>query len=150
MSEADTAVYATRPLVETLCRLAADADPEPVAVGLALVPAAELEATDSPGTALESVPDDASVFAEFYFPGAGDALENVFGIDLSMPVGTDGRFLSHPDGFTDLSVGDDLHARVLVAVPPYGTDDVRGFARDGRRLDVRLVAARSAANEFEA
>jgi hypothetical protein len=142
-------VYATWPLVETLCRLATDADPNPVTVSLSTVPADDLDpaAGESGGRDAElpvsSLDPATPVFAEFYFPEAGRALRDVFGVDLSTPAGTDGRFLSHPDGDPDISLTDDLHVRVLVAVPPYDPGDVRAFDRNGRRLDLRLVDARS-------
>jgi hypothetical protein len=144
-------VYATCPLVETLCRLASDADPTPVTVSLSTVPASDLDAPvrEADGSGVEttvrigSLDPDTPVFAEFYVPEAGRALRDVFGVDLSTPAGTDGRFLSHPDGDPDVSLTDDLHVRILVAVPPYEPETVRAFDRNGRRLDLRLVDARS-------
>ncbi len=142
-------VYATRPLLETCCRLAADADPEPVNVSLATVVASDLEAVAGDGDALDSLAPDTDVFAEFYFPGAGESLNTVFGMDLATPAGTDGRFLSHPDGLPEVSVTDDLHVRILVAVPPYEPEQVRAYDRNGQQLDMVLVAARSKDESFE-
>jgi hypothetical protein len=141
-------VYATRPLVKTCCRLAADADPQPVNVSLSAAAAGDLVPAGD-GLALSELGPDEPVFSEFYFPGAGESLSAVFGMDLATPAGTDGRFLSHPDGLPDVSVTDDLHARILVAVPPYEPEEVRAFDRNGRRLDLCLVAARSADENFE-
>jgi len=141
-------VYATRALVETCCRLAADADSEPLAVSLVAKAAGKLEAADGEGTPLAELDPDTEVFAEFYLPGAGESLSAVFGMDLSTPSGTDGRFLSHPDGLPEVSVTDDVHVRILVAVPPYGVEDVRAYDRNGRRLDLVLVAAHAAEEEL--
>jgi len=137
----DRPVYATRPLVEALCVLAEDADPRPLSVALATSARDELVAADGSGESLAAVPDDAAVFSDFYFPNAGDAVSKVFGVDLATPAGqTKGRFLSHPRGDPDPSVTDDFAARLLVAVPPWGAENVRAYDRRGRRRLV-LVAA---------
>lgn len=134
-------VYATRALVEALCELATDAEPDTLSVVLTVRPAGDLDADDGPGTPLADVPADTPVFAEFYLPDAGSALTAVFGVDLATPSGrTRGRFLSHPDGDPDPSVMDDLAARLLVAVPPWSADNIRAYDRRGRR-DLVLLAA---------
>lgn len=134
-------VYATRPLVEALCAIAADAEPRPLTVSLATSRPADLAASDGPGTPLADVPADAAVFSDFYFPGAASSISAVFGVDLGTPAGgTKGRFLAHPRGEREPTLTDDLAARLLVAVPPWTTEDVRAYDRRGRRRLV-LVAA---------
>jgi len=132
-------VYATRALVDVLCELAADAEPGSVSVRLAATPAADLRPTD--GDAV-SIDPDARVLSDFYFPDAGDALTRVFGVDLAAPAGqTAGRFVSHPRGNPDVTITDDLHALVLVAVPPWDADSVRAHDRSGTRQNLVLVDA---------
>lgn len=138
----DDPVYATRALVDVLLALAEDADPKPLNVALAVTPADDLVETESPGLSLDTLAPDAPVFSDFYFPGAGNSIEAVFGVDLATPAGISGRFHTHPDGDPSLSVEDDFAARVLLAVPPYERAGVRAFDRRGRR-DLVLVAAES-------
>jgi hypothetical protein len=139
-------VYATRALADVLCELAADADPDDLSVRLAATPAGDLQSTDGDSTGLDP---DQPVLSDFYFPDAGDALTNVFGMDLATPTGqTAGRFVSHPDGRYDVSSTDDLHARLLVAVPPWEADAVRAYDRSGRRRDLVLVDATAPADEI--
>lgn len=135
-------VHATRALVDVLLELAEDADPRTLSVALAATPAGDLEATDGPGTALADLDPDTPVLSDFYFPGTGESIEAVFGVDLSTPAGVTGRFLTHPAGDPEMDVSDDLAARVLLAVPPYDRTDVRAYDRRGRR-DLVLVAAAS-------
>ncbi|NIB98227.1 hypothetical protein [Halobacterium sp. R2-5] len=131
--------YATRALVSVLCELAADADPGELSVRLAATRAGDLRPTDGPLTGLDA---ETPVLSDFYFPDAGSSLAGVFGVDLATPTGqTAGRFVSHPDGDPTVSVTDDLHATVLVAVPPWNVEDVRAYDRDDRRLDFVLVDA---------
>lgn len=141
-------VYATHALVETLCALAADAEPRALSVALATSAPSALDASDGTGTPLAEVPADAAVFSDFYFPDAGRALDAVFGVDLATPSGqTKGRFLAHPMGDRDPALGDDLAARLLVAVPPWNVADVRAYDRRGRRRLV-LVAAETPEEEM--
>jgi hypothetical protein len=137
-------VYATRALVDVLCELAADADPGSVSVRLAATRTGDLEATDGDGTI--GLDPDTSVLSDFYFPDAGDALTRVFGVDLAAPTGqTAGRFVSHPDGNPDVTVTDDLHAQLLVGIPPWDASDVRAHDRSGTRRDLVLVDAEAPA-----
>jgi hypothetical protein len=134
-----TPVYATRALLDVLCELAADADPGSVSIRLAATPARDLQTADGGAPRLDP---DARVLSDFYFPDAGDALTRVFGVDLAAPAGqTAGRFVSHPDGNPDVAVTDDLHALVLVAVPPWDADSVRAHDRGGTRQELVLVDA---------
>jgi proteasome lid subunit RPN8/RPN11 len=132
-------VHATRALVDVLCELAADADPTSLSVRLAATPAGDLRPTDG---ALTGVDPETPVLSDFYFPDAGDALTNVFGMDLATPTGqTAGRFASHPDGNPDVAVTDDLHAQLLVAVPPWNPENVRAYDRSGTARELVLVDA---------
>lgn len=146
--EADDPVYATRALVDVLLELADDADPKALNVSLTVTSAAELLAVDGPGQPLSDLDPSTKVFSDFYFPGAGDSIEAVFGVDLATPAGISGRFLTHPDGDPEMNVTDDFAARILLAVPPYERDDVRAFDRRGRRHLV-LVAAESGEPELD-
>jgi hypothetical protein len=141
--EGEKSVYATAGLLDVLLELARDAEPRPANVALIAVPAADLDDAADDGDAVEPGTLDAGtpVFAEFYFPDAGESLTRVFGVDLSTPAGqTQGRFLSHPRGDPEVSLTDDLHAVLLVAVPPWEPGNVRAYARSGRRLSLRRVA----------
>ena len=103
-------IYATQGLVETLLRMAGDADPESVTIAVAVTPAEELSGADlEPGT---------PVFTHFYMPSAGNSVSEVFGFDLGTPVAqSNGLFVSHPAGRLDVTKEDDLHEVVFVAVP---------------------------------
>jgi len=121
-----------------LCELAADADPDSISVRLAATRAGDLR----PTAGALAVDAETPVLSEFYFPDAGESLSGVFGMDLAAPTGqTAGRFVSHPAGDPTVSVTDDLHATVLVAVPPWNADEVRAYDRDDERLDLVLVDA---------
>jgi hypothetical protein len=122
-----------------LCELAADADPESISVRLAATPARDLVPTDGD---LPSVEPETAVLSDFYFPDAGKSLTSVFGVDLATPTGqTAGRFVSHPDGNPDVAITDDLHAQVLIAVPPWEAENVRAYGRNGTRRDLVLLDA---------
>lgn len=146
----DGPVYATRPLVQALLEYARDREPDPVSVALGSRPAGELEPDDGAGVEPDSIPVDTGVFADFTFPGAGGAVNFVFGVDLGRPAGTaQGRFVSHPDGNPELSSSDDLASRVLVAIPPWTLDDVRAYDRNGGRESLAVVAASAPAAAFD-
>ena len=125
-------VYVTRGLVETLLRLAREAEPSDVTISLAVTPAKDL-----PGTGLEP---ETPVFTDFYLPSAGSSVNAVFGMDLGTPAGqTQGRFVSHPDGYMGVSKVDDLHEVVFVAIPPWDSDSFGAFDRSGRKQDVDIL-----------
>jgi hypothetical protein len=131
-------VYATRGLVTVLLELAADAEPGDVSAALAATAAGDLDAADAD----PALDPETPVFTDFYLPGVGDAVERVFGMDLSVPAGqTHGRFVSHPRGGLDVTLADDLAATMLVAVPPWEEESVAAFDRSGRRLPLELVDA---------
>lgn len=138
-------VFVARPLLDVLLEFASDSDPQAVSIGLATVTAKMLvQNLDAPADtmSLDALDPDQPVYAEFFLPSAGKSVENVFGVNLATSPGrTRGRFVSHPDGDTGLSVTDDLSVRVLVATPPYDGENVRAYDRNGRRLELVLVAA---------
>jgi hypothetical protein len=142
--------WITTPLLNVLLELAADAEPRTANVLLVATAAADLEPKADDGTPLSALEASTPVFSDFYFPDVGNAVQNVFGVDLGTPAGqTHGRFLSHPKGDPDLSTTDDLHATVLVAIPPWTPENVRAYDRHSSRLDLRRVAASARAAEFE-
>lgn len=122
----------TRGLVDTLLRLAEQKDPDSTTIPLAVTEAAGLPDADIPG--------DTPVFTHFYMSNEGDALNAVFGVDLNTPVGqTPGMFVSHPRGDLRVSKRDDLREVVFVAVPPWDTESVRAFGRDGQQKDLSIL-----------
>lgn len=129
----ETTVYATHGLVEALCDLASEAEPESVTISLAVTPAGEF---------VPWLPPEAPVFTHFYFPAAGRSLSAVFGMDIETPAGqTQGRFVSHPQGRLALEQTDDLHGVVFVAIPPWETDSMAVFSRNGIERPLELVDA---------
>jgi len=125
-------VYVTRGLVETLLRLAREAEPSDVTISLAVTRAEDLPDAD--------LDPETPVFTDFYLPSAGGSVNAVFGMDLGTPAGqTQGRFVSHPDGYMGVSKLDDLHEVVFVAIPPWDTDSFGAFDRSGRKQDVEVL-----------
>ena len=125
-------VYVTRGLVETLLRMARDAEPNDVTISLAVTEAAELPDAD--------LDPETPVFTDFYLPSAGGSVNAVFGMDLGTPAGqTQGRFVSHPDGYMGVSKLDDLHEVIFVAIPPWDTDNFGAFDRSGRTVEVEIL-----------
>lgn len=121
-------IYLTRGLQASLCRQAADREPDSVTIPIAVTPAGEL-----PETGLDP---ETPVFTHFYLPRTGDSLTAVFGVDLGTPVGqTQGLFVSHPRGELAISKRDDLHEVVFVGVPPWEAESMAAFDRRGRRRD---------------
>lgn len=137
VTAADTpeTAYVAADLLEALCELAADREPDPATVPLGVTPAEELGV---------DLPDGVGVFTHLYLPEAGRSVRAVFGVDLGTPAGrTPGLFLAHPDGRREVTREDDLREVVLVAVPPWEPEAVVAFDRRGRRrrlerLDVTL------------
>lgn len=125
-------VYVTRGLVETLLRLASEAEPDEVTISLAVTPAGDLPET--------GLPRETPVFTDFYLPSAGSSVNAVFGMDLGTPVGqTQGRFVSHPAGTLDVSETDDLHEVVFVAIPPWDRESFAAFDRAGRKQEIEVL-----------
>lgn len=125
-------VYVTRGLVETLLRMASEAEPDDVTISLAVTQAAELPDAD--------LDPETPVFTDFYLPSAGGSVSAVFGMDLGTPVGqTHGRFVSHPGGYMGVSELDDLHEVVFVAIPPWDDESFGAFDRSGRKREVTVL-----------
>lgn len=125
-------VYVTRGLVDTLLRLGREAEPDDVTISLAVTRAEDLPDAD--------LDPETPVFTDFYLPSAGGSVNAVFGMDLGTPAGqTQGRFVSHPDGYMGVSKLDDLHEVIFVAIPPWDTDSFGAFDRSGRRQDVTVL-----------
>lgn len=125
-------VYVTRGLVETLLRLAREAEPNDVTISLAVTRAEDLPEAD--------LNPETPVFTDFYLPSTGGSVNAVFGMDLGTPAGqTQGRFVSHPDGYMGVSKLDDLHEVIFVAIPPWDTDSFGAFDRSGRKKDVEIL-----------
>ena len=125
-------VYATRGLVESLLRSAAEADPDEVSISISVTRAEEL-----PDAGL---PPETPVFTHFYMPEAGGSVNFVFGVELGTPAGqTQGRFVSHPNGELRVRQTDDFKELVFVAVPPWDTDSLAVFDRRGREQPLELL-----------
>jgi len=133
-------VYVTEGLIEALLGFARERDPGSVTIGLSVAPAGEL---DPPVDVQPGTP----VFTHFYMPGE-DSVSAVFGIDLGTPR-TQGRFVSHPEGDPELSRTDDLHEVVFVAVPPWESDSLAAFSRDGVRKSLERLAGAPPAESIE-
>jgi hypothetical protein len=128
-------IYATLGLVEVLLELAREAEPESVTVEVSVTRASEFDAN-------LGLDPETPVLTHFYMPNAGESVSEVFGMNLTTSAGqTQGRFVSHPDGKLQVRREDDLHGVVLVAVPPWDTDSVRAFARDGTGRELVLLDA---------
>jgi len=125
-------LYVTRGLVDSLLGLASERDPEQTTIPIAVTSAENLPDADlAAGT---------PVFTHFYMPGSGGSVSAVFGVDLGTPAGqTQGRFVSHPEGDLRLSMRDDLHEVVFVAVPPYGEESLAAFDRSGRQQEFTVL-----------
>jgi len=129
-------IYATRGLLTVLCEFAQDAEPHSVTAGLATTPADDLD-----GDVGDADPDT-PVFTDFYMPKTGESITAVFGMDLSTPSGqTQGRFVSHPDGNPDLTIEDDLHELVFVAVPPWTPENVAVYDRRSNPKELAVLDA---------
>lgn len=125
-------VYVTRGLVETLLRLAREAEPDDVTISVAVTQAEELPDAD--------LPPETPVFTDFYLPSAGASVRAVFGMDLGTPAGqTHGRFVSHPSGYMGVDKTDDLHEVIFVAVPPWDTDSFGAFDRAGQSREITIL-----------
>lgn len=131
--EGDRPVYATRGLVDLLLERASATEPAQVNVVLDSTPATAFD-TDL------GVDPSTPVLSHVYFPIAGRAVSDVFGVDLGTPAGRGrARFLSHPQGPAELTRRDDLASVVLLAVPPWET--ITAFDRRGRELPFTVVDA---------
>lgn len=128
-------IYVTRGLLAVLLELADEAEPDAVTASLSVTTAGEFQGD-------LGVDEETPVFTHFYLPETGESVNSVFGLDISTPMGqTQGRFVSHPDGNLGVTVEDDLHEVVLVAVPPWEQGSVAAFGRDGSRHELGVVDA---------
>ena len=130
-------VYITRALADVLLGLAADEAPNDVTTGVSVVPARELEGADG-------LPPETPVFTDFYLPNAGNAVNAVFGVDLSTPAGSaEGLFVSHPAGELAVTKYDDLSQVIFIATPPWEPSDssFAAFDRTGERRPLEIVDA---------
>ncbi|MFA9426216.1 hypothetical protein [Natronorubrum sp. A-ect3] len=131
-------VYITRALADVLLDLASDADPDRVTTGVSVTPAGELEGAES------GIPPETPVFTDFYLPDPGNAVNAVFGVDLSTPARqAQGQFVSHPVRELEVTRRDDLAEVIFVAVPPWTLDE-RSFAafdRRGKRQQLEIIDA---------
>lgn len=150
--------FVTAGLLDALRELAADREPEAVSTLLATTPAGEFDVALGVGGAIvdeDAIVDDGlapetPVFTDFYLPSEGRSVDAVFGMDVSVPhAQAQGRFVSHPRGELSVGTRDDLHEVVLVAVPPWGRDDVAAFDRSGTRLALRVVDAAPPERAFD-
>lgn len=140
----DKTVFATEGLLDALLDAAAATDPEGLSMALSVTPAGDLDGADG-------LDPKRPVFTDLYVPQGNRSVNAVFGMDVTIPPHqTQGRFLSHPDGRRDVSLEDDLHEVVLVAVPPWERDDVAAFDRSGRRLALTVLDAVPPVDEFDA
>jgi hypothetical protein len=131
-------IRTTRALLEALLEMAADRDPQPMTVALRAIRAGDWAPLDA----------DEPVLTEFYLPETGGSVAAVFGVDIATP-GAAGRFLTHPDGVDAIRQTDDLHATILLAVPPYDIESVRGYGRTGTQRPIELVEATPPEATFE-
>lgn len=138
-------MYITEGLVAILLEYAADADPDDFTAALGTTPAGDLIETatdDAADPGLDALEPTTPVFTHVYLPSAGRSVSTVFGVDLAISPGrTHGRFIAHPDGHLGVSREDDLHAIVLVAVPPWTRDSIAAFDRAGREQPLTVLAA---------
>ncbi|WP_306052613.1 MPN domain-containing protein [Natronococcus wangiae] len=132
-------VYVIRALVDVLLELASDADPNRVKTGVSVTTAGELEGAGG-------IPPETPVFTDFFLPDPGNAVNAVFGVDLSTPARqTQGQFVSHPVSELEVTKRDDLAEVIFVAVPPWEIDDASfaAFDRAGERQPLEIVDARA-------
>jgi len=136
-------VYVTEGLQEALLEYAAEQDPDPVSMALSVTPADELDGAND-------LPANTPVFTDLYVPQGDRSVNAVFGMDFTIPPHqTQGRFLSHPDGSLDVTLEDDLHEVILVAIPPWEAGDIAAFNRSGERRSLTVVDAVPPTDSFE-
>ncbi|EMA35351.1 hypothetical protein [Halobiforma nitratireducens] len=141
-------VYITRALVDVLLDLASDADPDCIETGVSVTPARELEGRDA-----DSIPSETPVFTDFFLPDPGNAVNAVFGVDLSTPARqAQGQFVSHPLRELEVTKRDDLAEVIFVAVPPWTDeeDSLGAFDRTGERQPLEIIDAQPPEQSFSA
>lgn len=128
-------MHITQGLLEVLLELAAERAPMDLEVDLTAMPAGELDGE-------HSLDESTPVLTHFDLPTTGNSVSAVFGFDLgSSPGRADGRFISHPAGDLDVRPTDELHAMMLIAIPPWDRESVAAFDRSGRRQVLTVVDA---------
>lgn len=125
-------IHITRGLVETLLRLAEEADPDSRTIPLAVTRACDLPEAD--------LPDETPVFTHFYMSSKGDTLNAIFGVDMKTPAAqTPGIFVSHPIGELKVTKKDDLREIIFVSVPPWSIDSFKAFNRKGYVQELSIL-----------
>lgn len=125
-------IFITSGLLDGLLSIAAQQDDASLSVPLIATPVNELKVND--------VPEDAVVFTDFYLPDSAASVSSVFGVDLGTPtVRTDGRFISHPNHYLGVSVTDDFHQIMIIAVPPWNQESVGAFTRDNTQVELSII-----------
>lgn len=128
-------MYVTQGLLAGLLDLAAEKEPAAFESDLGITRASAFE----PPLKLDP---ETPIFTHFYLPEAGASVSAVFGLDLGIGPGqTQGRFLAHPTGDLRVRSTDELHARLLIAVPPWDEASVGAFDRSGSRLELTVIDA---------
>lgn len=124
-------IYISQELIKTLLDIAERSDPKKISIGLCVNKAESLN--------LDNIPGKTPIFNDFYFP-SGKSLKKIFGVDISTPpMSTQGRFISHPSGFSKLSKRDNFHEIVFIAVPPWDQDSVKVFDRSGKNYELNII-----------
>ena len=127
-------LYITDALLELLLERARDREPQSVSIKLAVEPAKKLDLATE-------IDPETPVFADYYFPTAGDSITAVFGMDFSIPPGqTQGIFISHPQGPLAATERDEFAERVIIAVPPWKPENVAAFDRSGNEYTITVVS----------
>jgi hypothetical protein len=162
-------VYFTDGLLDVLLELAAERDPQEFSVPLQVSQVADLEPVSELGPdqdgpddpellnpdmqgsdGLEPLDPELPVFTDFYFPSQGRAVDAVFGVDVTVPHGqTQGRFIAHPKGIDSVSMEDDLHEILVVAVPPWTRESVKTYDRSGRQIRLVTLSGAPSTPAFE-
>lgn len=125
-------IHITRGLVDTLLRLAEEADPDTRTIPLAVTRARDLPDVN--------LPDETPVFTHFYMSSKGDALNAIFGVDMKTPAAqTPGIFVSHPMGELKVTKRDDLREIIFVAVPPWDENDLKAFDRKDYVQELKIL-----------
>lgn len=125
-------IHLTRGLLDTLLRLANEAEPESTTIPLAITRAKELPETE--------LSDETPVFTHFYMPNKGDAVNAVFGVDLRTPSRqTPGIFVSHPIQELKVTKRDDFREVIFIAVPPWDEESFAAFNRGGERQEYAIL-----------
>lgn len=128
-------MHITQGLLDVLLELAAERAPMDIEVELTATPAGDLDGE-------HALDETTPVLTHFDLPTTGDSVSAVFGFDLGTAPGrADGRFLSHPEGDLRVRPTDELHAMMVIAIPPWDRESVAAFDRSGQRQVLTVVDA---------